>query len=88
MDTAPAPAGGARAPDGDLLAKLRAIAARLQSGDEPGAARDVAAILAGRTPFPDGVLPWLRIAHASLSGDDAAVPAFLALQTAIVLLEV
>ncbi len=88
MDTASAPAGGARAPDGDLLAMLRDVAARLKAGDRPGAARVVEGILSGRHELPDGVLPWLRIAHASLTGDETSVPAFLALQTAIVLLDV
>lgn len=42
----------------------------------------------GSPPLPDGVLPWLQLARASLQGRDRAVPPFLALQTAIVLLEV
>ena len=47
-----------------------------------------AAGAAGAPPLPDGVLPWLRLARASLDGSDRAVPPFLALQTALVLLEV
>jgi hypothetical protein len=39
-------------------------------------------------PLPDGILPWLRLARTALAESGAPVPPFLALQTAIVLLEV
>lgn len=53
-----------------------------------GALAACAAPPPGSPPLPDGVLPWLQLARASLQGKDRAVPPFLALQTAIVLLEV
>lgn len=81
--------------DPDVLRHLRRTLALVQAGDTTQALvvldatiAACAAAAAGAPPLPNGVLPWLRLARASLDGSDRAVPPFLALQTAIVLLEV
>ncbi len=81
--------------DPGILRHLRRTLELVQAGDTAQALAVLdatiaacAATAAGAPPLPDGVLPWLHLARTSLQGFDRAVPPFLALQTAIVLLEV
>lgn len=80
----------------NALRLLRRALELVQAGDTGQALEVLEGVLAAATSspggggisLPDGVLPWLHLARASLKGSDRAVPPFLALQTAIVLLEV
>lgn len=79
----------------DLVHHLQQALQLVQAGDTARALVVLDATLTacsspapGSSPLPDGVLPWLHLARAALQGKDRAVPPFLALQTAIVLLEV
>ncbi len=81
--------------DPGVLRHLRRTLELVQAGDHVQALAVLEATIAacgdpaaGEPPLPAGVLPWLHLARASLRGSDRAVPPFLALQTAIVLLEV
>jgi len=81
--------------DPRTLRHLRRALELVQAGDTQQALAVLEAAMAatgesggGGGPLPDGVLPWLQLARAALQGSDRAVPPFLALQTAIVLLEV
>jgi|GEM_PF-2167490 hypothetical protein len=81
--------------DPGVLRRLRQTLELVQAGDTVQALAVLEATIAacadpaqGQAPLPDGVLPWLQLARTSLRGSDRTVPPFLALQTAIVLLEV
>ncbi len=81
--------------DPDILRHLRRTLELVQAGNHEQALAILEATIAacadplkGEPALPNGVLPWLQLARTSLRGSERAVPPFLALQTAIVLLEV